>query len=81
MAERFKITWEAEDGYVSGSRPHHTSLLDDDFETDTSEKELREIFWQAVQDDFANKVSPVSDQEEEFLAWAKERQAAMEERP
>lgn len=71
MAESFKVTWEVEDGYVGGARPHHFDIEPDDvvgFETD---KDLTEYFWQCISDEFMQKASPVCNQGEAFLAWAK----------
>jgi hypothetical protein len=74
---RFKVTWEADDGYVGGSRPH-TFTIDDDAIDGMSEQELKDYFWEEVEQDFHEKVNYFSSDLENFIAWAKERQAATE---
>lgn len=75
--DSFGVTWEADDGYCGGSRPHHFDIDARDINGDEDEKELRSLFWESVQHDFEQRVSPVSDQEEEFVQWAKEVQEQM----
>ena len=71
--EKFEVTWEADDGYVGGSRPHHLCIREDDLEDDWDDKQLRDYFWESVQSDFEQQVSPVSEDEEKFIEWARER--------
>lgn len=77
MSDKFEVTWEAEDGYCGGSRPHHLTISPDDFDVDDDENALRKMFWDQIQVDFEQKVNPFSDQEAEFIAWAKEQQERM----
>jgi hypothetical protein len=67
----FEVTWEAEDGYVCGSRPHHFQISPDDLDEDMSDEDLKSLFWEAIQSDFERRVSPVSEDEERFLEWAR----------
>jgi len=77
--KEFKATWEADDGYCGGSRSHTCRISMSDFEKEDSEKDLRELFWNQIQQDFEDKVHPVCPNEDTFVAWAKERQAEMED--
>lgn len=62
-----KITWQIEDGYLGGSRPHTTEVNDDELlECDTAQ-EMLEIISNAVTEDFQQKVS-----------WAYKNYAAIE---
>ena len=72
MAEKYEITWQADDGYVGGSAPQHCAIDAYDIDADMSEEDLKNLFWQVVQDDFEQKVSPVSEDEVSFIEWAKE---------
>lgn len=54
----FKITWEAADGYVGGSRPHTTKLKLEDFGEDMTLEEIREQIFDEIQADFEQKVTP-----------------------
>lgn len=73
MSNQFEVTWEADDGYCGGSRPHSFHIRAEDIEEDMTEKELSDLFWDEVQNDFQQRVSPVSRDEDEFIAWAKEQ--------
>jgi hypothetical protein len=77
MSDTFEVTYEVEDGYVTGDRPQTVSISADAFYAETSEKELKKLFWEEINDHFSSNISPVCDQESEFIAWAKERQAEM----
>lgn len=79
MAEKFEATWEAEDGYVGGSRPHHVSIRADELDEDMDDEQLKNLFWEAIQSDFEQRCSPVSEDEGKFLEWAKEQIAANRE--
>jgi len=50
-----KITWEVEDGYVGGARPHHSEIPDEDFEGMT-EEEKEKYIQEWIQDDFSNSI-------------------------
>jgi hypothetical protein len=69
--EHFRITWEVDDGYVGKSRPQQCFIEENDIEEDMTEEDLRELFSTVIQDSFEQKVNPVSDDESEFLEWAK----------
>lgn len=70
--DEFEIQYEVDDGYV-GSRPQTVTIGDYDV-LDLDENELKRLFWDTIEDDFQQKCRPYSDQESEFVAWAKERQ-------
>lgn len=68
--ESFVIEYGVEDGYVDGGRPHHTTFYAIDIGDDTSGGDLRALFNEAVQDAFANDVTPYGKNFHEFKAWA-----------
>lgn len=78
MNDAFEVTWEAEDGYCGGARPHHFDISTDDFEKDTTEQELEEIFNDMLDSEFSSHVAPSTSDLPRFLEWAKERQKEME---
>lgn len=73
MSNKFTITWEASDGYCGGGRPHSINFRADELEDDMSDADLESLFWDAVRIDFENQVSPVSNDQDNFIAWAKEQ--------
>lgn len=72
MSNKFRVTWEADDGYAGGSAPQRFSISADDVPDDMDDEELRKWFWESVQEDFEQRVSAISQDEDEFVAWAKE---------
>lgn len=73
--DRFEVTWETDDGYVGGSRPHHFNIQEDDLSDDETDTSLSALFQDMMQADFEQTVSPYSGDEEEFIEWAKQRLA------
>jgi hypothetical protein len=71
MSDKFEVTWEADDGYAGGSAPHRFTISADDIEGDMTDAEIREWFWEAVQEDFNQRVSPTSEDENAFFVWVK----------
>jgi hypothetical protein len=71
--DKFEVTWEADDGYTGGSRPQTFDI--DAFELDDCESvaDLRRIFWDCVQADFERRVNAVSEDEDAFIEWAKQK--------
>ncbi len=69
--DKFQITYEVNDGYVGPSAPHYTSFRSDDLNGDESDEELKQMFWDEIQRDFNETITPYSKQEDEFVAWAK----------
>lgn len=51
-----EVTWEAEDGYHGGRRPHTFTIQDDDIEGLT-EQEVKEYIEEMVQQQFNENVS------------------------
>lgn len=77
MKHGFEVTWEAKDGYVSEGRPQHITIDRDEIDPDMTEAQLRTIFFDTVQADFEQTVSWSTDDEEDFVEWAKEVQKEM----
>lgn len=55
---KLKITWQAEDGYVGGGRPHSFNMDADDFDGCETIKEAMALVYEAVEADFQDKVCP-----------------------
>jgi len=51
-----EVTWQAEDGYCGGSRPH-TIKFDDDEVEDMDAEERQEFIENAVQEEFEQTVT------------------------
>lgn len=69
--DKFKITYEANDGYVGGARPQYTSIDIDELGGNESDQDLKDLFWNEIQRHFQETVNPHSEQEDEFVAWAR----------
>jgi len=54
----FTITWQAEDGYVGGSRPHEITINSGDFDSGDSTRVIRDQIHDAIYEDFLQTVSP-----------------------
>lgn len=55
--DKINITWEASDGYAGGSAPQHLTLRMSDFADCDTEEEVTKFLEEAIQEDFAQKVS------------------------
>lgn len=51
------ITWEVDDGYAGGSRPHTTDIPDDEFDEDMTEEQKEQIIIEYVEQSFRDSVS------------------------
>ena len=63
------------DGYVGGSRPQHFSINAADLEDDMDDAALERFYADAVYEDFQQRITPESERNEEFVAWAREQLA------
>lgn len=70
---KFTVNWQAYDGYAGGSRPQSFDIREDDLDDDMTDAALRELFEELLDEAFHNRVSACADNEDEFIAWAKER--------
>ncbi len=71
----FKVTYEVNDGYVGGSRPQSFRIHEGDYEfsPDSTDEQLLEVFYGAIDEDMRQKVSPHNVNESDFLVWAREQ--------
>lgn len=54
----FSISWGVSDGYADGRRPQTTYIEPGDIDPGMTLKEIEEIIFDAVQEDFNQNVSP-----------------------
>lgn len=74
------ITWEIQDGYFGGSRPQSFELDDYDILYCDDISELEDLFWEAIQEDFEQKVSPISEDLNNVIEfWKNERENFLKE--
>ncbi|MCK5343287.1 MAG: hypothetical protein KAR20_07775 [Candidatus Heimdallarchaeota archaeon] len=52
-----KVTWEVEDGYCGGSRPHTTEVDDDELAECETEEERENLIIDYIQEDFEQNIS------------------------
>ena len=78
--EEFDVTYGNDDGYAGGSRPHYFSIGSFELEEEMTEEGIKSLFWDKIDEDFKqNHLNIYSDQESEFVEWAKKQIAAMQE--
>ena len=51
------VTWQVSDGYARGSRPHTTTIPDEELEECETEEKREELISEYIQDDFEQKIS------------------------
>ncbi len=51
------VRWEVADGYAGGSRPHTTTIDDDELEECETEEERQDLINDYIQNDFDQKIS------------------------
>lgn len=73
----FEAEYGVDDGYVGGEK-HRFDIPSDVVCPGMTDKELQDLFWAEIQQDFETSVHPYSAQEQEFIAWARETIAEME---
>jgi hypothetical protein len=78
--EKFRVTWEAADGYVGGSRPHSFNITSDELEEDMSDDDLSGLFEERLREEFLESVSADTSDEDRFIAWAKQQIEEMKSR-
>lgn len=71
----FNAKYEVNDGYCGGSRPQGFRICagDYDFPANATDDRLLEIFYEAIDEDMRQKISPHNVNEAEFLEWAREQ--------
>lgn len=57
MSETIIITWEVDDGYVGGARPHEVEIDVEDIKECESVEEVENLIEEMVEADFNDKVS------------------------
>lgn len=71
MTEKFKVKYQAADGYVGKERPLYFHIDSSEVEDDMGDEELSELYYDMVQNDFEQKVSAEGENLDEFLEWAR----------
>lgn len=83
MSDKFTVKWGIDDGYAGENRPHSLIISDQDLYDDMDDADLRKLFWSELQNEFEQSIHYYSNQEDEFVKWAKgviEKQKAEEEK-
>ena len=75
MDDKFRCTYQVADGYVSGRRPQTFTIQAHDLEEDMTDAELAILYDQSMQDHFEQRIYPEGDNQEAFIAWAREQLA------
>lgn len=80
MSDKFEVTYGNDDGYAGGHRPHRFNISVRELPDTNSKQELSSFFWDYIEDDFTrNNLKLYSEDEEEFVKWAKEQLKKQEE--
>lgn len=69
----FTITYQVDDGYAGGNRPQTVLVYDGDLDKDMEDRELLDLYYSMVQEDFEQRISASASNEYEFMEWAKAR--------
>ncbi len=72
MNEEFKVNYWVNDGLFKWDRQQHFMINKDDINHDMDDMKLLSLFYELMNEDFLNKISPFSYDEDKFIAWAKE---------
>jgi len=70
MSDVFYVEWGVEDGYTGKARTHHFDISSDDIDQDMSEEDLRRLFQDSLQEEFDQRISFYSPDEDAFVEWA-----------
>ncbi len=74
MSDTFDVSYGNDDGYAGGDRPHSFEIDSSEIEDDMDAEQLKALFWERIEEDFRNhNLHLYSDQEAEFIDWAKEQ--------
>jgi hypothetical protein len=70
MSDTLKITYENDDGYAGGSRPHHITLYKDDYDIHVSETRKIAELMEMLREDFQdNHLNLYTSDLQKFLEW------------
>lgn len=76
MSKKFQGRYGVNDGYAGGARPHHFTVYDYELEDDMTDDQLERLYEEAVEESFAQNITPYPERVDEFIAWAREQLAA-----
>lgn len=78
MAEDFRARYQVSDGYAGGARPQFFTIRSGDVPVCpiTTDKELREAFFEMVTEDMQQKISAINENADEFVKWARSQIAS-----
>lgn len=79
MNEKFKVIWQAYDGYVGGGRPQSFSLDDGDITGDMTDDDLNALLQEEAVNEFMQKVTYSIDNEEAAIEWLKAQRDRLRE--
>lgn len=71
MNEKFKVSWQAYDGYVGGRRPQSFTLDAGQITADMTDDELDALLQEETVNEFMQKVTYSIDNEEAAIEWLK----------
>jgi hypothetical protein len=71
MKEGFRVTYCVDDGYAGADRPIDFTIRECDIEEDMTDYDLERLLEYEVQRDFESRISPYTEDHNEFIAWAR----------
>ena len=72
MTDKFKVKYQAADGYVGKDRPLYFSIDSSEIEDGMDDEDLSELYYDMVENDFAQKVSAEGENLDEFFEWVRQ---------
>ena len=78
--DRFQGTFEINDGYAGGRRPQHFSVSVHDLHDDMTDEDLRRFYEEEAEEHFRQNFGISVSRSDEFVAWAREKLSAAEQK-
>lgn len=74
----FTVKYEVDDGYVGGSRPQSFRIREGDFDFshNMTDEQIKDAFFEAVEEEMRQRISACNTNEDDFLEWARAQIAA-----
>lgn len=81
MSEKFKASYEINDGYAGRSRPQNFTINAGDIEEDMSDDDLLAFYEEACEEHMRERIGITTMKHEQFLAWARAQIEALLKEP
>ena len=73
MSEKFQGRYQVQDGYAGGARPKYVGINASELNDDMTDDDLVDFYHDAIDQHFAENVTPGAERVDEFVSWAREQ--------